>query len=418
MTENNNQHVDRDVDLSETGGLATQMTAVSRTTKRTVRERIPERYRSFYGQSVSAAGTVLAVAALAFALFVLLRTCYYVVGPLVGTTVPSYQYTATTRILQFIILALAWDLIGGQTGYASFGNIAFFGMGAYVVGVMMNGTVGWLGTHGFLVAFATAGVVGLAYGLVVGYPLLRLRGHYFAVATLGLLLATQQYVANLSETGGGSGLTLPVPEFSNIDRTFFLAFFALAVVTIVAYWYLTRVRFGAGLNAIRDDEGKARAMGLDTTRYKIVAWGVSGLFTALAGGLFAYQNAFIAPTVVFSVDWTVFMILMALVGGTGRLWGPVIGAALLWEIRNVLWSNGPAVQSASEITGIPLNEVYLIIFGLVLIVFVIGAPEGLLGYLEDTDLGTTIGQRFDGTPVERFVSTPESTTEATTGGDT
>jgi branched-chain amino acid transport system permease protein len=398
--------MNEDLDLNDRGGLAVQINAVSRIAKRTVRERVPRPYRSGYTRTVSTLGTVLATLALLLAVYVLFRTAFFVVAPLLGVSVPSFQYTASSRILLFVVLALAWDLIGGQSGYSSFGNIAFFGIGAYVVGVLMNGTIGWLGTYSFAVAFLVAGGLSLVYALIVGFPILRLRGHYFAVATLGLLIATQQYVANLEQTGGGSGLTMPSPGFANIDRAFFLLFGALAVVTSIVYWYLTNARFGHGLRAIRSDEGKARTMGLNTTMYKTLAWGVSALFSGFAGAIFAYQNAFINPTLAFNVDWTVFMILMCLVGGIGRLWGAVLGAALLWEIRNILWSNGPLVQTASDLIGIPLNEVYLIVFGFLLIVFVLGAPEGILGYLESKGMFDMFRRRFEGTPVERMVGQP------------
>lgn len=397
----------KEVDIGERrGGVAAQINAVSRTVKHTIRERVPEPYRDGYTRAVSALGTVLAVLALLFGVYVLVRTVYFVFVPLLGGSIPSVQYTASSRILQFIVLALAWDLIGGRAGYSSFGNIVFFGVGAYVVAVLMNGTVSWLGTYGFPVAFLGAGLLSLVYALIVGVPTLRLRGHYFAVATLGLLVATQQYVANLEQTGGGSGLTMPTPTFGNINRTFFLLFFVLAIVSIVVYWYLTNARFGFGLHAIRDDEGKARAMGLNTTVYKTLAWGVSALLTGFAGALFAYQNAFVSPTVAFNVDWTVMMILMCLVGGLGRLWGAVLGAALLWEIRDILWSNGPLVQTASNLTGIPFSEAYLLVFGLVLVVFVLGAPEGILGYLESVGVFDRLRRPFEGTPIERVIGQP------------
>ncbi|MFB6081189.1 MAG: branched-chain amino acid ABC transporter permease [Halanaeroarchaeum sp.] len=378
-------------DELEGGGIARALSRSSQRTKRAIRESIPEPYRDGYNRVVGGAGTVLGVLVLLAAVLVLLRTAFYVVAPYVGMPVTGSNYTVTTRILQFIVLALAWDLIGGQTGYASFGNIAFFGVGVYTVVVLMKGTL--VGTVGFPVAFFAAGVVALVYAAVLGYALLRLSGHYFAVATLGVLVATQQYVANLQQTGGGSGVTLPLPTFGSVDRTFFLLFLALALVTGAVYWYVMRSRFGYGLNAVRDDEAKARAMGINAARYKITVWGISAFLTALAGALFAYQNSYVSPGVAFNVNWTVLMILMALVGGIGRLWGPVVGASFLWALRNRLWSGGPVVAAVGNVLGVSLRGAYLVVFGLLLVGIVLGAPNGILGYLDDKGVFDAVRSR-------------------------
>ncbi|HKJ58331.1 MAG TPA: branched-chain amino acid ABC transporter permease [Halobacteriales archaeon] len=375
------------------GGPTRPLSRASAAAKLAVLRAVPAPYRERYRLVVGGLGTTLGVLVLAVAVVVLLRTLFYVVAPYVGVPVTASSYTVTTRILQFVVLALAWDLIGGQTGYASFGNIVFFGVGVYTVVVLMKGTL--VGTFGFPVAFVAAGVVALAYALVLGYALLRLSGHYFAVATLGALVATQQYVANLEQTGGGSGVTLPLPPFGNVDRTFFLLFLALAVVTALVYWYLMRSRFGYGLNAIRDDEAKARAMGIHTTKYKVTAWTLSALFTAFAGALFAYQNSYVNTGVGFRVNWTVLMILMALVGGMGRLWGPVVGAAFLWELRNALWSGGPVVTAVGNVLGVSLRDAYLVVFGVILVAIVVGAPNGILGYLEDAPVLDGVRARVD-----------------------
>lgn len=377
----------RDLDA---GGLTRSITRLSRRTKRGAIRAVPEPYRDGFRRGVGGLGTIVGALILLVAVFVLLRTLFYVIAPYVGSSVNSSNYTVASRILQFVVLALAWDLIGGQTGYVSFGNIVFFGVGVYGTVVLMNGTL--VGTYGFPVAFVVGGIVAFGYALVLGYALLRLSGHYFAVATLGALVATQQYVANLQQTGGGSGVTLPLPTFGSIDRTFFLLFLGLAIVTIVVYWFLMRSRFGFALNAIRDDEAKARAMGIDTTRYKLAAWAISAIFTAFAGALFAYQNSYVNPGVAFRVNWTVLMILMALIGGMGRLWGPVIGAAFLWQLRDTLWSGGPMVQAVSGVLGFSLRDAYLVVFGVILIAIVIGAPDGILGYLE----GKPIYERLRG----------------------
>ena len=367
---------------------------------------VPESVREQFGPWIRRVGIAVAVLILLATVYILLHTLFYLVAPYVGVHVKSNQYTVATRILMFIILALTWDLIGGQTGYTVFGNLTFFGIGAYTDVILMKGTTA-LGTHGFVTSVVVAAVVGVLYALILGIPLLRLRGHYFAVSTLGVLIATRQYVANLAQTGGGSGVSLPLPGFGQIDRTFYLLFLALTVITVVAYWYLTNTRFVYGLNAIRDDESKARAMGIETTKYKITAWCISAFFFAIAGAIFAYQNSYISPGTAFSLNWSIFPILMALVGGMGRLWGSVIGAAFLWDLRNTLWSGGPAVNAIQSVTGISLQNSYLVVFGIILVLIVIGLPEGILGYLDETGVLPAI---------RNYVSSPTSGVRSN-GGD-
>ena len=392
---------DRRTDLSE---------AIQRGSRRVrfgLRRLVPERYRDRFGTTKRYLGIGLSLLALAVAVYTLVDVLFLVVAPYAGIPVQGFEYTFGIRILGFVVLALMWDLVGGQMGYASFGNMAFFGLGVYVVTMLLNGSIEAVGAQPFAVALVVAGALCLAYAFSVGIPLLRLRGHYFAVATLGVFVATQQLIANTKEAGLGSGLVVTQPELGDPDRTFLLLFVALTVLSSAAYIYLTRVRFGLGLNAIRDDEGKANSMGIHTTKYKIIAWSISALFTGLAGGLFAVHNAYINPLVAFNIDWTVFMILMVLAGGIGRFWGPVVGASLLWTIRNTLWSNPPWLQATSDTIGFPLNEAYIIVFSLILVVMVVSAPQGILGYLEDEGVFRYGARKLAKTPLGRFFDTGE-----------
>lgn len=372
-----------DIERDRRPNLAEGINRMSRRVKLGIRRRIPDAHQKRFDSVVRYLGIGLSVLGIAIAAYTLVDVVYIIVAPFVGLPVQGFQYTFGIRVLGFVVIALMWDLVGGQMGYASFGNMAFFGLGVYTTAMLLRGSLEFIGTQSFTVAFLAAGLLCLLYGFILGIPLLRLRGHYFAVATLGVFVATQQLIANMEQAGLGSGIVIPQAGFGNIDRTFLLLFTGLTVVTSLTYLYLVRARFGLGLNAIRDDEGKADSMGLNTTKYKIIAWSLAGLFTGLAGSLFAVHNAYINPLVAFNIDWTVFMILMVLAGGIGRFWGPVIGASLLWTIRNTLWSNPPWVEWTSQQIGVPLNEAYIIIFGVILVVMVVGAPQGILGYLED-----------------------------------
>lgn len=392
-----------DIDTDRHTDVAELLDRASRGVRLGIRRRIPEEHRGRFGEATRYLGIGLSLLGMAIAVFTLLKIALMVVGPPIGLTTEGFEYTYGIRILGFIVIALMWDLVGGQMGYASFGNMAFFGLSVYVMAMLLRGDLAVVGTQPFVVALIVAGVLSLLYAFLLGIPLLRLRGHYFAVATLGVFVATQQLLANLEQAGLGSGLVVPQTGFGDVDRTFLLLFAALTIAASFTYLYLVRTRFGLALNAIRDDEGKASSMGIHTTKFKIVAWSISAFFTGVAGALFAVHNAYINPLVAFNIDWTVFMILMVLAGGMGRFWGPVLGASLLWTIRNTLWSNPPWVQQVSDTINVPLNEAYIIVFGIILVVLVVGAPQGILGYLEDEGVFEYAADRLDQTPLGKYL---------------
>jgi len=396
-----------DIDTDRHTDLAEVINRATRGVRLGIRRRIPESQRNRFGEVKRYLGIVLSFFAMAIAVYTLLEIVIMVVGPPIGLTTEGFEYTYGIRILGFIVLALMWDLVGGQMGYASFGNMAFFGLSVYVMVMLLRGSLEFVGTQPFVVALLVAGVLSLLYAFLLGIPLLRLRGHYFAVATLGVFVATQQLIANLEQAGLGSGLVVPQAGFEDVDRAFLLLFVGLAIAASLTYLYLVRTRFGLALNAIRDDEGKANSMGIHTTKFKIIAWSISAFFTGVAGALFAVHNAYINPLVAFNIDWTVFMILMVLAGGIGRFWGPVLGASLLWTIRNTLWSNPPWLQSISDTINVPLNEAYIIVFGLILVLMVVSAPQGVLGYLEDEGVFEYAADKAGETPLGRFAGNSE-----------
>jgi branched-chain amino acid transport system permease protein len=269
-------------------------------------------------------------------------------------------------LLQFVInlfmlaiLAESWNIIGGFTGYASFGNVAFFGIGAYTTGILIT-KAGWP----LAAALPAAGLVPMVFAALIGTPILRLKGHYFAIATLGVAETMREVVYNVEVTGAGTGLVLPITRTPALF--FYLMLAILIAVTLVNVW-LSRSRFGYGLVAIREDEDAAAAMGIDTARYKTIAFAISGAFAGLTGGVFAYWITFIDPDAVFRVLITIQMIIMAVFGGAGTVAGPLLGALVL--------------ASVSEVLSTQLVALAELFNGLIVILVVLFMPKGLLEVL-------------------------------------
>lgn len=231
-----------------------------------------------------------------------------------------------TFIAMFVVLAAAWNIIGGLTGYAAFGNVAFFGLGAYTVAAMTD-----RGHLPFVAALPVAPLVPALFAALIGVPLLRLRGHYFAIATLGTGIAVGEVIKNIEFLGGATGLFPPI--LRHADWIFFYLMAGTAGLAVLATWLILRSRFGFGLIAIRENEEAAAVLGVNTTMYKVGAFCIAAALCGLAGGIFAQWNSFINQESVFPVEYNVDMILMAIVGGAGTLFGPVAGAIVLeWLI--------------------------------------------------------------------------------------
>ncbi len=276
-----------------------------------------------------------------------------------GLIAPAFAGTYTIRLLTGIfmsaVLACAWNLIGGYTGYADFGPTAFLGIGAYTTGILM--------THAglpFPPALLAGGLVAVICATAMGAVLLRLRGHYFAIATLGFMLVLQQLAENLEITGGGSGMNLPVARNFTGFYYWMVLLLALAVSCGAA---LPSLRAGYALAAIRENQDAARVLGIDPLPYKILAYAGSALFFGLAGGVYAYWITFIDPATVFDVDFTIQAIVMTLFGGAGTAWGPVAGAIILKSLDTLLTNTSVFLHSA--------------FFGGLVCVLVLFAPRGL-----------------------------------------
>jgi branched-chain amino acid transport system permease protein len=272
--------------------------------------------------------------------------------PLYGSDV-MIQFGISTLLLA--VLAQGWNIIGGYTGYASFGNSAFYGLGSYGVGIAM---VQWDLPFGVGLAFGV--LLSIVFAVLLGIPVLRLRGHYFAIATLALAQVMAAIVSNVKLAGQNIGLVLPP---LNNDVLFYESALGLLVTATLTIWWLSRSKFGFGLIAIRENEEGAAVMGVNTTLYKVMAFALSGVFSALAGGIHAYWVTFIDPESAFDISLNVKMIIMAVFGGPGTVLGPIIGAFSLSAISEVL---------SSEVTSIAG-----LFFGIVVVAAVVLMPRGL-----------------------------------------
>ncbi len=272
---------------------------------------------------------------------------------------PDYRTQLATMWLM-IIVAMTWDMTGGQMGYNSLGNIFFYGTGMYVAAVVAISLVHNIADYtnpaggnifrftdiqyfmGIFIGCLAAGVFCAGAAVVIGWITFGLRGPYFAIGTLGVAIATGELISNWDWVGGGQGISLPVyPGDLEIGKIFFYFLFATlgsGVFIFVKWLYSTR--FGAAMNAIRDDEEKAEAMGIHTMRYKLIAWAMAAFFVGIAGAISAFQLIHFEPleTAYQTINLGIFMVVCVLLGGKGTLWGPVIGAIMFHVFKEVTWN--------------------------------------------------------------------------------
>jgi branched-chain amino acid transport system permease protein len=267
--------------------------------------------------------------------------------------------------MMYVVLALSWNIISGFTGYTSFGHVAFYGIGAYACAILVA-DYGWHWVPTLFVGAFVAGIVAIA----LGYPVLRLKGPYFAIAMLGAAEGTRVVVTVWdSLTHGGLGISFPTtPDTENSIPTYY-AMLVLMLATIAVAYGIGHSRFGVRLNAIREDEVAAEALGINVTRYKLVAFVLSAVFPAMAGGIQAYKVLYIEPLSTFFVQITIAMALMAMLGGKGTVIGPVVGAVLLYTAQELTWVNFPTA--------------HLIAYGVFIIVVARFMPRGLMGFAID-----------------------------------
>ncbi|MEW6261985.1 MAG: branched-chain amino acid ABC transporter permease [Thermodesulfobacteriota bacterium] len=283
---------------------------------------------------------------------------------------PVYFSSLLFNVFFFVALAQAWNIIGGLTGYLSFGHVAFVGLGAYTTAMLAKGF-----NLGPLVTFLStlpAGLVASGVALLVGYPCLRLRGPYFAVITLCFAFVVEMAVKNVAWLGGADGLWLKGMklEAAETRAVFYEVMLGLGLAATLTAAWIARGRFGAGLRAIKADEDVALAVGINAPALKIRAFVLSAFFPGVAGGVLAYYLNYIHPDIVFDINMSILMVLMALFGG-GRHWlGPVLGAVILTLVNEAL---------RMFLKG----ELARIIYGLLFIAVILYLPDGLTAWWQD-----------------------------------
>lgn len=280
----------------------------------------------------------------------------------------EYYFFAGYVVLQYVVLATAWNILGGYAGYVNFGSAAFFAAGAYST-VVLHKLYPLPVPLLILVGGAVSGLIGFG----TGYLTLRLRGVFFAIATLALAVVLQTLIINWDFVGGSRGSYIIRPnEFPFIGsymQYLFLVMLVLAIVAVSVARLIERSWLGYGLSAIRDDEFAAEASGVPTLRLKLVATTLSGAFMGMAGAPFPYIIGYVEPASTFNLAYAVNAIAMPMIGGTTTWIGPVIGALLLGTIQQV------ATVTIS-------SAVNLLIVGIVLVAFVIIAPNGIVGLVQ------------------------------------
>ena len=279
----------------------------------------------------------------------------------------EYFFSASYTVLQFVVLATAWNILGGFTGYVNFGSAAFFALGAYS-GIALDKLTSAPLPLVILAGAAAAGLVGLG----MGYLTLRLRGVYFAIATLALAEVLFTLVVNWDYVGGARGAYVAIAQspplgFRSMGRLLFTVMALMAAGSVAIARFVQVSTLGRGLAAIRDDEMAAECSGVPTLRLKLISTTLSGALMGMAGATFPWFLSYVEPHGVFSLSYAVNSIAMPLIGGMYDWAGPVIGALLLGGLQQVLQVNVPADWN-------------LFLVGALLVVFVTVAPHGIMGW--------------------------------------
>ena len=287
------------------------------------------------------------------------------IGVALSGATNEYFFYAAFVVLQFVVLATAWNILGGYAGYVNFGTAAFFAIGAYTAVVLFKG----LGAPLALQIAGGALVSGLL-GFGVGMLTLRLRGIFFAIATVAVIFIMETLMVNWRYVGGATGLQLLQPKvmepFATYTRMLFVVMALLGVIAVSVARYVQISWIGRGLRAIRDSEEAAECSGVPTLKLKLFACTISGALMGAAGAPMPMYLSFIEPASSFSLNYSVSALAMPMIGGTAHWFGPVIGALLLGSIQQI-------------VTVTISNEINVLVVGVLLVLFVVLAPDGVLG---------------------------------------
>lgn len=294
-----------------------------------------------------------------------------VAGALLLALLPLVLAPYSVRVGQLFILAaglaVAWTILGGFSGYWSFGNSAFVGTGAFVAALTqaaMPAAAPWAAfTAGLVAALVANGLL----ALIIAWPILRLRGIYFAIAMLGVSQVCYELISNVDAFRGAIGLNLVdiVPRGVSPENFYYWALLGSTLLIVIAAICVRHARIGYGLLAIREDEDTARMLGVPTTRYKIQAFVVSAMLTALMGVVYAQNLGYITGNSVFRNEFNLNVIVYSLLGGMGTIVGPILGAGLMTLVTQVLLGE--------------LLDIHMFMTGLLIAVLVLAAPNGLIG---------------------------------------
>jgi branched-chain amino acid transport system permease protein len=291
----------------------------------------------------------------------------------VAAALPLLADTATVNIgvftLMYVGLATAWNVMGGYTGYISLGHAAFFGIGAYALGLFVN-HFGVPGGYGPLLAVPVAGVVTAVLAIPVGWIALRTRAATFVIVTIAFMFMLQILATNLRGlTGGSQGLGFPTPQDWGpdfVDVPFYYAMLILAGLGVAVSWWIRRSKLGLGLLAIRDDEDRALSLGVPTWAFKMTAFVVSAALVGMIGGVYGYYVTYVYPQFVVDPLIGISMVLMAFLGGTGTIAGPVLGAVLL----------EPTQLELAYYVG--AARLYLVLYAAVFLAVILLLPRGVI----------------------------------------
>ena len=275
-------------------------------------------------------------------------------------------------ILMLVILASSINIIMGYTGYVSFGHIVFFGIGGYIAFYLMQ----TFQAH-FVLAALVGGAVASLIAFLMGSAVLRLRGAYFALATIGINEAFRSFVSNFEPFGGSIGMFFNFSVYDayggakNAGQFAYYAMVALALATIAASFLVKKSKFGLGLMAIREDQDAAQVLGINPARMKVFTYTISAFFPAVAGAIFFFKNGIIEPGPAFELHRSIEALVMVMLGGFGTVTGPIVGAVVYERLRGFL------------ITNPTLSQAHLVIAGAMLLIIVLFVPAGLIGWLRN-----------------------------------
>ena len=296
----------------------------------------------------------------------------------------EYVFFATYVVLQFIVLASAWNILGGYAGYVNFGTNAFFALGAYTALLTIK-----LFDAPLVVQIVLAACVTALLGLGVGLLSLRLRGIFFSIATVAVAIVLETVIMNSTYLGGARGVQLTRPPtmapFGSYVEMIFFVMLVLAVLSVAVGRYVENSWIGRGLRAIRDNEEAAECTGVPTLRLKLIATMISGALMGAAGAPMPMYLSFIEPTSVFNLNYSVSALAMPIIGGTSSWIGPVIGAVLLGTVQQAV-----TVTISSELN--------VLIVGVLLVFFVVAAPEGIVGLFKKFGRARAARAARGGTP--------------------